>query len=137
MRSAAVLLLGIHMLAARNVEAASPYRGTAAFPSSIEALSTALVLGHSDPATVLLRAIRLVYGKSESSGQHARQALSCVLQKSAAGGTERVPLPLTLQLWSDVIHRAAVDDRSVVRAILTDRSASLLYYGVSALDDET
>jgi hypothetical protein len=137
MRSAAVLLLGIHMLAARNVEAASPYRGTAAFPASLEALSTALVLGPSDPATVLLRAIRLVYGRSESPGQHARQALSNVLQKSAAGGADRVPLPLTLQLWNDVILRAAVDDRSVVPAILKDRSASFLYYGLSALDDET
>ena len=137
MRSAPVLLLGMQILAMPNAEAATSYRATVSFPGSIEAFSAALGLGSADPATVLLRTVRLVYGKSESSSQRERQTLLNALAKPAAGGAERVPLPLTPEIWSDVILRTSVDDRNVVSAILKDRPASFLYYGLSALDDET
>ena len=65
MRSAPVLLLGMQILAMPSAEAATSYRATVPFPGSIEAFSAALGLGSADPATVLLRTVRLVYGKSE------------------------------------------------------------------------
>jgi hypothetical protein len=46
-------------------------------------------------------------------------------------------LPLTPELWSDVLLPTAVGLGSLVSAILTDRSAALVYYGLSALDDTT
>src|SRR3954470_878290 len=137
MRSAPVLLLGMQILAMPNAEAATSYRATVSFPGSIEAFSAALGLGSADPATVLLRTVRFIYGTPESSSQRGRQTLLNALAKPAAGGAERVPLPLTPQIWSDVILRTSVDDRNVVSAILKDRPASFLYYGLSALDDET
>src|SRR3954471_11311196 len=137
MRSAPVLLLGMQILAMPNAEAATSYRATVSFPGSIEAFSAALGLGSADPATVLLRTVRFIYGTPESSSQRGRQTLLNALAKPAAGGAERVPLPLTPQIWSDVILRTSVDDRNVVSAILKDSPASFLYYGLSALDDET
>src|SRR3954449_7156108 len=137
MRSVAVLLLGMQILAMPNAEAATSYRATVSFPGSIEAFSAALGLGSADPATVLLRTVRFIYGTPESSSQRGRQTLLNALAKPAAGGAERVPLPLTPQIWSDVILRTSVDEGNVVSAILKDRPASFLYYGLSALDDET
>jgi hypothetical protein len=132
-----MLLLGMQILAMPNAEAATSHRATVSFPGSIEAFSAVLGLGSADPATVLLRTVRLVYGKSEPSSQRERQTLLNALAKPAAGGTERVPLPLTSEIWSDVILRTSVDDGTVVSAILKDRPASFVYYGLSALDDET
>jgi hypothetical protein len=137
MRSLSALLLGIQILAMHTAEGATSYRDTASFPGSIAAFSAALGLGAPDPGTVMLRTVRLVYGRTESQGQHAREALLNVLEKSTVDGTDHVPLPLNRDVWSELILRGTVDDRGIVSAILKDRSSAFLYYGLSALDDET
>jgi hypothetical protein len=47
-----------------------------------------------------------------------------------------VPLPLKLELWTDLILNAPPDQRGLVRAIVQNRTAALLDDGLSALDDE-
>ena len=52
-----------------------------------------------------------------------------------AGDT--VPIPLSAALWSQAVFHRPIDRRDLAGAILTDRSAALLCYGLSGMDDET
>src|SRR5947207_2990758 len=81
MRLAPMVLLGMQILAMPNADAATSYRATLSFPGSIEAFSAALGLGSADPATVLLRTVRFIYGTPESSSQRGRQTLLNALAK--------------------------------------------------------
>jgi hypothetical protein len=48
-----------------------------------------------------------------------------------------VPVPLTAAIWSDAVFHRRVPPADLVPAILVDRQAALLCYGLSALDDQT
>lgn len=50
---------------------------------------------------------------------------------------EVVPLPLTPAKWSEVVFKRSVPPGSLFGAIVRDRRAALLYYGLSALDQPT
>jgi hypothetical protein len=52
-----------------------------------------------------------------------------------AGDT--VPVPLSVALWGQAVFHRPVDRRDLAGAILTDRAAALLCYGLSGMDDET
>lgn len=54
-----------------------------------------------------------------------------------AADRDVVPVPLTSALWSDAVFRTRVPPGRLLTAILSDRRASLLCYGLTALDDET
>ena len=136
MPSLTTILLGVHLLVSQDMAATAAVRGSAPLPGSIESLSSALGFGASDPSTLVLRAIRLVHGRREAQAQRARSALSAFL-RTTEPGNDRVPLPLTPELWTDVILETRPDGRGLVSAILQDRTAALVYYGLSALDDET
>ena len=56
---------------------------------------------------------------------------------SSTGTDEIVPVPLTAAVWSDAVFKRAVAPRDLVVAILGDRQAAFLCYGLAALDDET
>jgi hypothetical protein len=53
------------------------------------------------------------------------------------GPSELVPIPLTVDLWSDAIFHRRVAPRDIVTAIVADRAAALICLGLSVLDDET
>jgi hypothetical protein len=70
----------------------------------------------------------------------ALRVLLAHLDRAAAGSStasDTVPLPLTVQLWTDVVFRGAATPRTLVTEILRSRSASLLYTGLLSLDDGT
>jgi hypothetical protein len=48
-----------------------------------------------------------------------------------------VPLPLAPGVWADAVFQHAVPPRTLFSAIIGDRNASLLYYGLCALTPET
>ena len=48
-----------------------------------------------------------------------------------------VPVPLSAALWSQAIFHRQVDRRDLVGAILVDRNAALMCYGLAGLDDDT
>ena len=54
-----------------------------------------------------------------------------------AGGDEAIPLPLDPEFWRGRVLRRRVPDRDLVGAILADRQAALLCYGLLGLDQET
>jgi hypothetical protein len=53
------------------------------------------------------------------------------------GESETVPVPLSLAFWNRILHRGDVPAPALLAAILSDRSAALLCYGLAGLDDET
>ena len=129
-------LLLLQLAATQDSAAATTIRGSTRLPASAESFSRAFGLNPADPSTLLLRAIRLLYGRSGTQAERARSALSTFLRTAEIGG-DRVPLPLTPELWRDVILGAGTDNRGLVPAILQDRTAAMVYYGLSALDDDT
>jgi hypothetical protein len=49
----------------------------------------------------------------------------------------RVPVPLSADVWSRAVFRRPVTSDQLVAAIMADRRAALVCYGLAALDDET
>jgi hypothetical protein len=123
-------------LVTMQIPAATTLRGSAALPGSIESFSRVIGLESADPSTLLLRTIRLVYGRSDAQAQRARAALDRFLD-TADPSEDRVPLPFAPEIWTDVILETPIDRHGLLAAILRDRRGALLYYGLSALDDET
>ena len=50
---------------------------------------------------------------------------------------ESAPLPLPPPVWAEVIFGGPVPKHALFHAIMSDRKAALLYYGLSALNDRT
>ena len=114
-------------------------RGVAPLPISAHTLSDKFGLPTSDPSIVILHLVRLAYGTREPRGSAAKKVRDALqaLPEVAAGPTESVPLPLEKRVWQEKILRRRVDEARLISAILRDRRAALLYFGMSALDDET
>ena len=56
---------------------------------------------------------------------------------TAAGSPETLPLPLPATIWTDVVFGGRATVQTLAAQILLSRNASLLYYGLLSLDDET
>jgi hypothetical protein len=59
-----------------------------------------------------------------------------LLRTSPSTSTDTVPLPLPPSIWREVIFERDIPDGALIAAILESRETALLYYGLSALDDE-
>lgn len=132
----AILLLSYGAVGARQpaVRAALP------LPVPATSLAAAVGLHSSDPSTLLLHIIRVVYEYPDGQGADGgkpRAALRQVLAAADPKATDVVPLPLDPSIWRETILERQVSDRDLVAAILNDRRIGLLYHGLSALDDET
>jgi hypothetical protein len=57
--------------------------------------------------------------------------------ETTPSGEQSIPIPLTADLWEQAVFKRQVDRRDLAGAILTDRTAALLCYGLSGMDDET
>jgi hypothetical protein len=89
---------------------------------------------------------RLVYETGEvraSSAaflQSVRQAVRThapLMAGPSSGPAESVPVPLTVDIWSDAVFHRRVPADDLVLMIISDRQASLLCHGLLQLDDET
>jgi len=131
------IALVVQLLVAQSpsVSVGSSSRGSTLLPVSARAFAQALGLGTPEPSTLLLRVVHLAYERTESEGRRTRESLERVLERPAATA-DVVPLPLSPQVWRTSILQSP-DRENLVSAILKDRRASLLYVGLSALDDET
>ncbi len=130
--------LAVQLLVSQSpsVSAGSSTRGSTLLPVSAHALAQALGLGTPEPSTLLLRVIHLSYERTELEGRRTRESLERVLERPDAT-VDVVPLPLDPQVWRTSILQSQDGRENLVSAILKDRRASLLYVGLSALDDET
>ncbi len=135
-----VSFLALLVLAGPTVAVAQPREARApiALPIAASALADVLQLPSARPATVLLDAIRLVHTSPDPRvRERAAAALSDALAASAALSSDLAPLPLPPAVWRDVLLDTPVAEDRLVAAILRDRAASLMFLGLSALDDET
>lgn len=122
-------------------------RSSVPLPGGAASLSEALDSPRTfDRAFILLDAARIVHenppGESpETDARRRRLAAYLKLVRDGAkrpsGQVETVPLPFTPGFWADAILGRRIKDDDLALAILEDRQASLLYRGLSALDDET
>src|SRR5262245_40551390 len=109
-------------------------RASTALPVSAQVLAQAVGLATPEPSTLLLRVIHLSYERTEAEGRRTRESLERVLERSETTA-DVVPLPLSPQVWRASILQSQDNRENLVSAILRDSRASLLYVGLSALDD--
>jgi hypothetical protein len=124
-----------------NAGSAQPPSARTAVPLPVPAATlAAAVSSHNvDRSRVLLDVVRIMFDAPEgpaASGQ-IRARLNDLLRTVPSGSADTVPLPLTPDIWRDAILQTAVPDAQLIATIFSDRNAALMYYGLSALDDET
>ena len=107
--------------------------GTAALADAIP------IVPAPERARFLSEAIRVVYSWPQSgpySNEPMRRRVDAFLTGTGSGESDDVPVPLTAALWAQVLRRPVSRD-NVIGAILNDRSAAMVCYGLAGLDDET
>ena len=131
-----VLLLSYGAVGARQpaVRTAAPLNTTAARLAADFDIPTA------DRSRLLLEVVRKAF--ASPAGQDAaetilRGRLHAAFNGPLQGRPELSPLPLDPSVWRDTILERQVPDSQLVPAILSARNTALLYYGLSAMDDET
>jgi hypothetical protein len=107
----------------------------------IAALADAIPISPApDRARFLAEAIRVVYSWPQLgpySNEPMRGRIAAFFSTaSSAGIADDIPVPLTADVWSQVL-RKQISREQLVGAILADRAASLLCYGLTGLDDDT
>lgn len=134
------LLLCVTISAVFHLRAAAAAAEDAAAPPA--ALAAARMLGMEpdrDRARLLSELVRLLY--TPPPGQSAAAKLlgrpDARNELVGAEGAMSVPVPLSAEAWSRGVFRRTIPPEQLVGAILVDRSAALLSYGLAALDDET
>lgn len=92
-------------------------------------------------ARLFLDVIRLVYdlrqreNSSERRRGPLREYLLAMQTMPPAGADDTVPIPLSAEVWSTAVFARPFTPQALAGAILSDRAASLLYYGLFAADD--
>ena len=87
-------------------------------------------------ALVIGEIVRTVHQARDPKSQ-ILAALNGYFAAPPATGDEMVPVPLAPDVWRQQILLREVPDRNLLGAILADRRAALLCYGLMALDRET
>ena len=107
----------------------------------IAALADAIpIVPAPERARFLPEAIRVVYSWPQtgpySNEPMRRRVAAFVADTASADARDDIPVPLTTALWGQIL-RKPVNRDNVVGAILSDRSAALVAYGLAGLDDDT
>lgn len=137
MRRARTLAIVILLLSYGAVGARQPaVRASVPLPVSSQVIADALGLPSSDPATLLLHVVRLVFATPDTD-LRLTTALQQTLRTPRGKTTDTVPLPLDSSIWRETLLQVKGSDPQIVAAILGDRRAALLYHGLFALDDDT
>ncbi len=106
----------------------------------IAALADAIPISPApDRARFLAEAIRVVYSWPQTgpySNEPMRRRIAAVLANPSADVQDEIPVPLSADLWSQLLRKQIARD-ALIGAILADRSASLVCYGLAGADDET
>jgi hypothetical protein len=113
-----------------------------AVPLPVSAVEIAAAAGSDTTARSLLVVdlVRILYDASEGpdgAATRARDRVLPLLRKPPPDSPDTVPLPLPQSVWREFVFGRLVPDRELIAAILETRETALLYYGLSALDDET
>lgn len=137
-RRALPVLVMLFFAGAMGAES-SPVRPAVPLPITVAALAEAVGSRNTARSLILLDVVRILFEAPDATvhGRATRERLVALLATPPAAGRDTVPLPLPPAAWRDVILRAPVADAALIGAIIANRDAALLYYGLSAMDDET
>ena len=111
--------------------------GSVRLPVRLETLAGALGVAAADPSVLLLQAVRQIFDGPDARTRGVRDAVMAALREDVNPGPTMVPLPMGAAIWQQRILDTPTGPEGIVTAILTDRRAALLYYGLSAMDEET
>jgi hypothetical protein len=151
MPAMSLLVWGSMLLASVPVRAADPPVAVSQdvpVPGRAALAELAEVSPVPDRARFVAELARVIYSQP-STGPYSNEPLrrridALFAEKRQTAGSpdggakdDLVPVPLTAALWSQSILHRQVERRDLVGAILTDRSAALMCYGLSGMDDET
>jgi hypothetical protein len=139
-----VVLAALVVSSAASAAETPPISGDVPVPGGRAALARALGLDTApDRARFVVEIARLVHadsrttrGYDESAFRRITAFFAASRRESTTDETDRVPLALPT-LWSDVVFRRPVADTAIFAAVMSDRSAALVAFGLAALDDET
>ncbi|MGE5360719.1 MAG: hypothetical protein ACM3NQ_17010 [Bacteroidales bacterium] len=109
-------------------------------PGGLDSLFAATRVAPSPRAVALLSLIRILYAHAATAADFRRlsQALESRVKSGPVGpSSDTVPLPLSPDVWTGTIFKGGVTADRLVDAILGDKRASLLYYGLMSVDDAT
>jgi hypothetical protein len=122
--------------AGQNTPEDVPVRGGVAALAAAASVAPA-----PDRARAVAELARAVYSWPQTgpySNEAVRRRIATFFTDAIPGGTiETVPVPLSATVWSQAIFRRPVSPETLVGAILADRTAALMCYGLSGMDDET
>jgi hypothetical protein len=126
---------------------AAPLSEEVPVPGGAAALSRALGLDPApERARFMAQLTRAIYDTPDGTSSATDALLRTLTNylRSSGPATAReivqigtVPVPLSAKVWSDAVFGRRVDVAALFPAIITDRRAALLSYGLAALDDET
>ena len=128
-----------------SLAASTPVSQDIPVPGGVEGLAHTLSIEPvPDRGRFIAEATRLVYD-SEARNPATAAFLQTYRQLPPQGRrmrvddgvTDLVPVPLSVDLWSNAVFRRKVPADELVMTILADRQASLLCHGLAALDDDT
>jgi hypothetical protein len=107
-------------------------------PGGRATLLPALGLSSDLPrALVVPEIVRVVHAARDPHGRQLKTLLA-YFASPPAGGDELVPVPLTPSVWrAQILEHAGPDERGLLGAILANRRAALVCYGLMGLDRET
>jgi hypothetical protein len=124
-----------------GLEAAPPISEDVTVPAEVVAVARTLGLDPPrDRARFISEFARLLYTPPLGKNPAVAALLNPKLIDPAAVAAERpmvVPVPLSADVWSRVIFRRSTPADRLVGAIMADRRAALLCYGLASLDDAT
>jgi hypothetical protein len=137
LRWAAVVCLAAALAAASSAQASAPAWREAPLAGGRPALLPLVGLSPALPRAVALGELIEVAHYRRDARNAALVALQKYFASPPSHGGEQIPVPLDPEFWRTRVFGRNVPDRELIGAILADRPAALLCYGLLALDDET
>jgi hypothetical protein len=142
-----LLCLTIVAVLAIRPAAAASLSEDVPLPGGTAALAGALGIDPTpDRGRFVYEIARLLYDVPEGRKPTTEAFLQTLRQPPGRGrrpdipdprAAEIVPIPLTVDVWSNAIFHRRIAPREIVLAIVADRAAALLCLGLSTLDDGT
>ena len=121
---------------ATPARAAAPDWAMVSLPGGRAGLLPRLGLAPDTPTAIVIGELIRVVHASREADNAALDAVRRYFATPPEGAAEAIPVPLSPSMWRDLLGKGVTDDR-LVGALLQDRRAALLCYGLLHLDRET
>jgi hypothetical protein len=120
------------------LSAAAPAAADVPVPAAALAFAASAGLTpDANPVQFLASLTRILYAQPEVKPAQIAAELRSASDAPVAAASVLVPVPLTADVWSRAVFRRTIAPADLVVAILEDRRAAWLCYGLAGEDDET